>query len=91
MKCLITIAFLAMSALAAVPAGAQTVSRAEFCSTWERVCNRTCPGGPNTCADVCTSRRAQCMQTACYYFNIPRARCMANAGDMRMTLERVRR
>jgi hypothetical protein len=56
----------------------------EFCAVWQRVCNRTCPGGGN-CASVCRERVAQCQSSGCFHFNSPEPRCFNNASDRGLT------
>lgn len=79
-----TFAFLLMIAvlLPSSTASAQ-MTREWFCSGWYRVCLRTCPQGD--CTSGCRQRRAACLKTGCYHFNVPRPRCINNAEDVALT------
>ena len=78
---------LAFAALVGAGASAQNypITKSQFCGQWEMVCNRTCPGGPGTCTDICKSRRSACDSTGCFHFNVPRPRCYDNREDVGMT------
>ena len=58
------------------PANAET--RAQFCSRWNVVCQKTCPPGQN-CNPVCAERVAGCRTNGCYFFNRPGPRCETDA------------
>lgn len=58
-------------------------SKAAFCGGWHAVCLRTLPTGVT--AAECNRRRAVCLTSGCYHFNVPRARCITNAADLAMT------
>ncbi len=71
---------------------------AEFCGSFQGICNRTCRGGPGTCRNDCASRYSTCLTSECFFFNSPGPRCFSNAGHRAMTdaklapdPERVRR
>lgn len=64
-------------------------SNRDFCSGWNTVCHRTLPRGGDT--KECARRFKECLSTACYFFNSPRARCKSNAEDLALTLSCQRR
>jgi hypothetical protein len=58
---------------------------AEFCASFQGVCNRTCTTGPGTCRNACASRRSACLTSGCFHFNSPGPRCFSNAAHRAMT------
>lgn len=58
-------------------------SNATFCAGWDAVCKRTLPPGGSI--SVCRDRKAKCLTTGCYFFNVPRPRCKNNAEDYALT------
>jgi hypothetical protein len=52
-----------------------------FCNTWLKVCNRTCPNGPGSCTGVCAGRYQGCLSSGCFFFNVPGPRCQGNTKD----------
>lgn len=58
-------------------------SNATFCAGWDAVCKRTLPVGGSV--SVCRDRKAKCLTTGCYFFNVPRPRCKNNAEDYALT------
>jgi hypothetical protein len=62
---------------------AQACSNQVFCSGWHAVCKRTLP--PGGTPKVCQERRAKCLSSGCYFFNVPRPRCKNNPEDLALT------
>ena len=62
-------------------------TRGEFCSVWERVCNRVCPKArPGAdCPGECFRMKGACNRTGCFPFTNPRPRCFNNAADRELT------
>jgi hypothetical protein len=52
-----------------------------FCSTWLKLCNKTCPDGPGSCGGACAQRDGGCRTSGCFFFNIPGPRCEGNRND----------
>jgi hypothetical protein len=75
-------AFLSSPAIAAC-------SSSVFCTGWNAVCHRTLPKGAD--AKECGRRFKTCLNTGCYFFNVPRARCKNNAEDLALTTSCQRR
>src|SRR5262249_30830527 len=78
----------ALTILSAIGASVGPTSAAgsrAFCSTWLNLCNKTCPGGPGTCGDVCAARFSTCLSSGCFPFNVPGPRCEGNARDQAAT------
>lgn len=74
-------AFLAFACLS-LPAIAACSNRV-FCTGWNAVCHRTLSKGADT--EECGRRFKACLNTGCYFFNIPRARCKNNPEDLALT------
>jgi hypothetical protein len=80
----VTLAVGLFTTLVSVPAEAQrTRTVAEFCTFWQRTCNRTCPTGPGNCRRECASRASACRTSGCFHFNSPGPRCFNNPADRR--------
>lgn len=75
--------FLAAIFLPSSSASAQ-MTKERFCTGWNAVCLRTCPRDTD-CTQECTRRRATCMRSGCYFFRVPRPRCINNPDDLAMT------
>jgi hypothetical protein len=80
-------AFLALACLS-WPAIAACSNR-DFCTGWNAVCHRTLPRGAEP--KECARRFKECLNTGCYFFNNPRARCKNNAEDLALTTSCQRR
>ena len=70
-------ATLAMLAVLTLVGPAYAQNRAAFCARWHNVCRTTCPPTTPTavCHATCDDRRAGCLATGCYRFNVPGPRC----------------
>jgi hypothetical protein len=77
------LALLAAALIEPTTALGQQCPNSVFCGGWYGVCMRTCPRGD--CTGECQSRRAACLSSGCFHFNVPRPRCKSNAEDMRLT------
>jgi hypothetical protein len=75
---------LALSVLSASPTSAQQ-TRGEFCGIWQRLCNKTCLGGPGTCGRDCSARYNDCRVSSCFFFNYPGPRCENSPADQAAT------
>ena len=63
------------------PNRALAVGSENFCGTWLRLCNKTCPEGPGKCERVCAQRYKGCRTSGCFFFNVPGPRCEGNSND----------
>ena len=59
----------------------QACSNRDFCDGWTMVCLR----GGAVSNHVCQQRRAKCISTGCFDFNVPRPRCKSNPEDLALT------
>ena len=87
-RLLVGLALFVSAAVAFISSAAeaqQARNLAEFCVTWQGVCNRTCPSGAGNCTRDCASRVAACRSSGCFHFNNPGPRCFNSARDRART------